>query len=110
MAITNILFQFVRAAVQEQQQRIQQQQQATTQVMDTIKSYVPMVQASWIGGDADAFAADVARKIIPAIMQLIAAMAGINLNLVSATEIVDKADAECKSMVADLASTFDGII
>jgi uncharacterized protein YukE len=89
---------------------IQQQQQATTQVMDTIKSYVPMVQASWIGGDADAFAADVARKIIPAITQLIAAMAGINLNLVSATEIVDKADAECKSMVADLASTFDGII
>ncbi len=46
MAISNILFQFVRAAVQEQQQRIQQQQQATTQVMDTIKSYVPMVQAS----------------------------------------------------------------
>ncbi len=108
--ISNILFQFVRAAVQEQMQRIQQQQQATTQVMDTIKGYVPMVQASWIGGDADAFAADVARKIIPAITQLIAAMAGINLNLVSATEIVDKADSECKSMISDLTSTFEAII
>lgn len=108
--ISNILFQFVRSAVQEQMQRIQQQQQATTQVMDTIKGYVPMVQASWIGGDADAFAADVARKIIPAITQLIAAIAGINLNLVSATEIVDKADSECKSMISDLTSTFESII
>jgi len=59
---------------------------------------------------ADAFAADVAKKIIPAITQLIAAMAGINLNLVSATEIVDKADSECTSMVNELANTFGSII
>jgi uncharacterized protein YukE len=86
-----------------------QQQQVTSGIMDTIKSYVPKVQQSWIGGDADEFAADVQRKIIPTIMELIAAIAGININLTKATGVVDQADSKCKGMVDQLGDLFSKI-
>lgn len=110
MAIGAVLFQFIRGEVENVISGIQQQQQVTTGIMDAIKGYVPMIQASWIGGDANEFGQDVARKIVPALVQLIAAFGGINLNLVQATEITDKADTDVRSMVSDLASTFDGIL
>jgi hypothetical protein len=47
---------------------------------------------AWIGGDADSFAEKVVTKLLPAIAELIAAIAGINLNLTDATSAVDEAD------------------
>ena len=76
-----MFLQFLRGEVSNVIAGVGQQQQITSQVMDQIKSFVPKVQAAWIGGDADAFAEDVARKIIPAMIELIAAIGGINLNL-----------------------------
>lgn len=103
-------FQFLRSQVQSVSSGIGQQQQIASGIMDTIKGYVPKVQSAWLGGDADAFSEDVARKIIPAMVELIAAIGGVNLNLGKATGIVDQADAKAKGMANQLGDQFANII
>ena len=104
-----MFLQFLRGEVDNVIAGVGQQQQIATQVMDQIKSFVPKVQAAWIGGDAEEFAADVARKVIPAMTELIAAIGGINLNLNSATSIVDQADQKSQGMANQLGDLFGGI-
>jgi uncharacterized protein YukE len=104
-----MMLQFLRGEVSNVIAGVGQQQQIVSGVMDQIKSYVPKVQSSWIGGDADEFAADVARKVIPAITELIAAIAGINLNLNKATSAVDGGDAKAKGLVSQLGDLFGQI-
>jgi uncharacterized protein YukE len=104
-----MFLQFLRGEVDNVIAGVSQQQQITSQVMDQIKSFVPKVQAAWIGGDADAFAEDVAREIIPAITELIAAIGGVNVNLNSATSIVDQADQKCQGMAGQLGDLFGQI-
>jgi WXG100 family type VII secretion target len=101
--------QFLRPDVENVISGVSQQQQVVSQTLDTIKSYIPRVQSAWIGGDADEFAADVMRKIVPAMLELIAAIAGINLNLTKATNIVDQADSKVKSLADGLGDLFSGI-
>lgn len=103
------VFQVIRIEVNNVMSGINQQKGITSGLLDTIKSYVPKVQAAWIGGDADEFAADVARKIVPAMTELIAAFAGINLNLTKAIGIVDQCEQKCKSLVGGLADEFGAI-
>jgi len=103
------VFQVIRVEVSNCMSGISQQGGIASGVLDTIKSYIPKVQAAWIGGDADEFAADVGRKIVPAMMELIAAISGINLNLTKALGIVDQCEKKCKSLVGGLADEFGGI-
>jgi uncharacterized protein YukE len=104
-----MFLQFLRGEVDNVIAGVGQQQQITSQVMDQIKSFVPKVQAAWIGGDAEAFAEDVAREIIPAITELIAAIGGVNINLSSATGIVDQADQKAQGMANQLGDLFGQI-
>jgi WXG100 family type VII secretion target len=104
-----MFLQFLRGEVSNVIAGVGQQQQITSQVLDQIKSFVPKVQSAWIGGDADEFAADVARKVVPAMTELIAAIGGINLNLNQATSIVDQADQKCQGMANQLGDLFGQI-
>lgn len=101
--------QFIRGQVDNVSAGISQQKQITQGILDQIKGYIPKVQSAWIGGDANEFAADVNRKIVPAMLELIAAIEGINLNLGKATSIIDQADAKCKNEVDGLGETFANI-
>ena len=103
------LFQFLRPDVGNVMSGITQQKGLTEGVMATIKSFPPLVKQTWIGGDADEFEADVARKVIPAIMALIAAIAGCNTNIAAATNIVDQADKAAQGIVNGLGDVFKGI-
>ena len=103
------VLQFLRGEVENVSAGVGQQQQLVSGVLDQIKSYVPKVQSAWIGGDADEFAADVARRLIPAMMELIAAIAGINLNLTKATNTLDQADNQAQSMADSLGDQFGQI-
>lgn len=103
------LFQFLRPDVGNVMSGITQQKGLTEGVMQTIKSFPPLVKQTWIGGDADEFEQDVARKVIPAIMALIAAIAGCNLNITKATDIVDQADKAAQGIVNGLGDVFKGI-
>jgi uncharacterized protein YukE len=104
-----MFLQFLRGEVENVSAGVSQQQQITSQVMDQLKSYVPKVQEAWIGGDADKFAEDVATILVPAMMDLIAAIGGVNTNLSSATGIVDAADQKCQGMANQLGDLFGGI-
>ena len=104
-----MFLQFIRNQVDNVTATVGQQQQVTSNVLDQIKGFVPKVQSAWIGGDADEFAADVARKLVPAMMELIAAIGGINLNLGKATGIVDQADSKAKGMADNPGELFSQI-
>lgn len=102
-------FQFLRDQVSNVISGIAQQQQIVTGVMQQIMGFIPKVQAAWIGGDANEFAADVNRKVIPAIQNVIAAIGGVNININKATDVVDQADAKVKGLVGGLEDMFKNI-
>jgi uncharacterized protein YukE len=104
-----MFLQFLRNEVGNVISGVGQQQQIVSGVLDQIKSYVPKIQSAWIGGDADEFAADVGRKVVPAMVELIAAIGGINLNLGKATNVVDQADSKSKGMADQLGDLFGQI-
>jgi len=101
--------QFLRGEVDNVMSGVNQQQQIVSGVLDKINSYVPKIQSAWIGGDANEFAADVTRKVVPAMTELIAAIGGVNLNLTRATNVIDQADAKVKSMADGIGDMFDKI-
>jgi uncharacterized protein YukE len=101
--------QFVRAEVSNVSSGVSQQQQIVSGVLDQIKGYIPKVQSAWIGGDEKEFEADVMRKVVPAMMELIAAIGGVNLNLNKATSVIDQADSKVKSLADELGDIFDKI-
>src|SRR5256885_2200470 len=78
-------------------------------MMEQIQSYPDIVGNAWIGGDADSFAEKVVTKLLPAIAELIAAIAGINLNLTDATNTVDEADQKIQGMAGQLGDLFGSI-
>jgi uncharacterized protein YukE len=101
--------QFIRSEVSNVTSGVNQQQQLVSGVLDQIKGYIPKVQSAWIGGDEKEFEADVMRKVVPAMMELIAAIGGVNLNLSKATSIIDQADSKVKSLADELGDIFDKI-
>lgn len=101
--------QFIRADVSSVISGVSGQQQIVGGLLDQITSAVPRVQSAWVGGDADEFAADVSRKLVPAMNNLIAAIAGTNVNLTKATEVVDQADRKVKGLADQLAGVFNKI-
>lgn len=102
-------FQFLRNDVSSVMSTVKKQQSQADGVLSQIKSYPQKVQGAWIGGDADEFAADVARKLVPAMTELILAIAGINVNLTKATSMVDSADSKVKGLANQLGDMFGKI-
>jgi WXG100 family type VII secretion target len=101
--------QFLRPDVSNVMSGVGQQKSIVTGLLDQIKGFVPKVQSAWEGDDANEFAADVARKLVPAMTELIAAIAGINLNLTKATGVIDSADNKVKGLANQLGDLFDKI-
>ena len=101
--------QFLRNDVTSVMSTVKKQQGMADGVLSAIKGFIPKVQAGWIGGDADEFAADVGRKLVPAMTELILAIAGINVNLTRATGTIDSADSKAKGLANKLADVFGKI-
>ena len=98
----NFLMQYIASQVQSVMSTVSQNHSASEAVLGVIKSFPPKIKQSWIGGDADEFEADVARKLVPVMMELILAIAGINVNLTKATGVMEGADAESGGLVGKL--------
>lgn len=103
------VFQFIRDQVEQSSSMVSNAQNITQNVMQQIQSYPNIVGNAWIGGDADSFAEQVLTKLLPAIAELIAAIAGINLNLTDATNAVDEADQKINGMAGQLGDMFGNI-
>jgi WXG100 family type VII secretion target len=95
--------------VQEAQGKVKAQKQKVSTGLDQIKSYTPVIQSNWEGSDADAYAADVVRKIVPATLELIAAIAGVDLNLTKSMDLVSQADTQSKGLASQLGDVFGQI-
>jgi uncharacterized protein YukE len=102
-------FMMIPTDVMNVQAGIKQQQQIASQLLDTIKGYIPKVQAVWVGQDATEFGNDVMRKLVPAMIELIAAIGGMNLNLSKGMEIVNQADSQVKGLASGLSDLFGQI-
>lgn len=102
MGFLRSVFRFLRGDVTSVMAGFNVQKQIVSALLDRILGFIPRVRSAWIGGDADEFAADVQRKLVPALRDLIAAIGGINVNLEKAIGIVDQADRACRSVVANL--------
>jgi len=103
------IFQFLRNDVSGVMSTVKKQQGQADDVLNQIKGFVPKVKGAWIGGDADEFEADVARKLVPAMTELILAIAGINVNLTQATSTIDGADSKIKGLASKLGDIFGKI-
>lgn len=104
-----MFFMFVKSGVEQAMSMISQQQDISQTHLDLVKGYVPKVQSAWIGKDAEEFAADVQRKVVPAFLELIAAFAGVNLNLTKSANMVDQADNQSKGLANQLGDLFGAI-
>lgn len=101
--------QFIRGEVDAVKSTVRQQQQQATGVLDQINGFVPKVMGAWKGGDEKQFEADVRRRLVPAMVELIAAIGGVDLNLTKATGVLDAADNKVKSLANGLGDVFSKI-
>lgn len=102
-------FQFIRSDVEQAVSTIANEAAKASNLLDQLQSLAARVPQAWIGDDANEFAADFARRIVPAMIELIAAIGGVNINITKGTNIVDSADTRCSGMASNLADTFSGI-
>ncbi len=103
------VFQVIFGQVDQSMSMVNQAKSISTNVQQTIQGYPNIVGAAWIGGDADAFAEKVMTKLLPAIAELIAAIAGVNLNLTDALDAVNSADQKIQGYANQLGDMFGGL-
>ena len=76
-----MFFIFIRPMVDQAMSAISGEANKATSLLDGLKSMAAQVPQAWIGDDANEFAADFQRKIVMGMIELIAAIGGININL-----------------------------
>lgn len=103
------IFQFVQSGVQNSMGQINQAKGMGQGVMSAVQQYPNVVGSAWVGGDAEAFQEKVLTKLLPAIAELIAAIAGVNLNLTDAMSAVESGDQKVSKLAGGLKDVFQGI-
>jgi uncharacterized protein YukE len=99
-------FNFEFGPVEDAISKVKIQEKAMEDLQSKTLGYIPKVEGAWRGGDEKEFSADVQRKLIPAIKELIQAIAGFGSNLGSVGDIVSQADSKVTNMVSGLADKF----
>jgi uncharacterized protein YukE len=105
MASLGNVFQFDFGKVAEAIGKFGEQKNKTDESQSIVKNFGPQVQAAWIGGDADEFVADIARKLMPKFTELALAFVGIQANLTKASDQSSGADKQA----AGLANGFSDV-
>jgi len=103
------MFQFQPGIVMDLAKKVMSQKTTTDNDQATVKSYVPKVQAAWIGGDEAAFSQEVLNRLVPKYIELAAAFAGIELNLTKSSENVQSADQKAAKAANRLGEVFSQI-
>lgn len=104
-----MFFIFIRPMVDQAISTIAGEANKATSLLDGLKSVAAQVPQAWIGDDANEFAADFQRKIVAGMIELIAAIGGININLTRGANIVDNADRACRGLASGLGDVFGSI-
>jgi uncharacterized protein YukE len=89
--------------------RITQSVNNLQEVHGQFGNFASTLGGAWIGADADAFVHEVQSRLIPEIMDLIAAIGGMPGGLNQAMDIMHSADSKAGSLAAGLGDTFGAI-
>ena len=103
-------FNFERGPVESVISTVKSQQQQLEDLSSKTRAYSPTVMSAWRGGDEQEFEDDLVRKLLPAIANLIAAIAGFGGGLSSAMGVMDQADSKISSMVGGLGDMFGSFL
>lgn len=104
------IFTFIAAQVQEQIQQFSRQADTCDRVVGNIRAGAqPIMNGAWIGKGAEAFKAEVVRRVIPQMLELIAAITGFGGKLTNAMNIVFQADKAVQGIVGQVAGIFEKI-
>lgn len=102
-------FQFDFGQVMDAASKFTQQKTATDNAQSIITSTIAKIQGAWIGGDAEEFASDVMRRIVPKYTELALAFTGLNVNLTKSNDSVQGADQKASKMANQLGDLFSQI-
>jgi len=103
MAGLGNIFQINLSQVAEVAGKFLKQKDDTDQSQSTVKGFGPKVQSAWIGGDADEFVADIARKLVPKYVELAAAFHGVQLNLTKTSDASTAGDKKASGLAQGFA-------
>ena len=97
------VFSFIADEIEEQFNQYKRQAEQTERVVNPIQG------GAWIGQGARAFIQEVMTRVIPQIMELIAAIAGFGGNIGKALNIMNQADKMVGGIARQLGDVFDSI-
>ncbi|MFP3853871.1 MAG: hypothetical protein ACLFWD_06215 [Anaerolineales bacterium] len=80
------------------------------QVMSPVNNFVKQLQGNiWTGSDADKFAEEIERDLMPKVQNVIAAIAGVQSPFGKMSNAVSSKDKNMMSMAQNLGDVFDSI-
>jgi len=104
------VFTFVADEISEQVNSFQRQGQQCTQTVSNIRGGMNPIQGgAWQGQGARAFIHEVISKLIPQIMELIAAIGGFGGNLTKSLNIMTQADKMVSGIAGQMSDVFDQV-
>jgi len=104
------IFTFIAAQIEEQIQQFTRQADVCERVVSNIRAGAqPIQNGAWIGRGAEAFKAELVRRVIPQMMELIAAITGFGGKLGTALNIMRNADKMVQGIVGQVAGIFEKI-
>jgi WXG100 family type VII secretion target len=104
------IFSVIADEVEEQVQQFSRQGQRAEQVVNTIRTNLqPIQNGAWTGQGGRAFIQEVVTRVVPQIMELIAAIAGFGGGIGKALNIMTNADKMVKGIVGQVSDVFSSI-
>lgn len=104
------IFTFIAGQIEEQINQFSRQADTCERVVGNIRSGAqPIQNGAWIGKGAEAFKAELVRRVIPQMMELIAAIMGFGGKLGNALNIMRNADKMVQGIVGQVAGIFEKI-
>jgi hypothetical protein len=86
-----------------------QQKGLTEQSRDVVKAFGPKITSAWTGKDAQEFAQDIPRKLVPKYIEFALAFTGIQATLTKSTETAEGADKKSSGLAQGFADQAQGI-
>lgn len=80
------------------------------EVLSPVKTFQNQLQGEvWTGADADKFAEEIQRDLLPKVQNVIAAIAGVQSPFTKISDAVGSTDDKMMGMAQNLGDVFDGI-
>lgn len=107
--IVGSVLKMLAGPVQDVIGRIMQQIGILQDLQSQFGGFASALQGAWVGEDADAFVQEVQTRLIPEIMDLIAAIGGLPGGISNAMDLIRGADSTGRSLVSGLGDLFGSI-